>query len=321
MRSSHRHFKGTTGAYLCCPLRSVMNGAAHATSHNAGGPFAQNLVRRSNCPCPDSIVRDCTTAANDHRPRRRGRRNRTAVRRHRADRRQHCRHHHRQKTDAIARRTDGALQLSVRRIGFKRRVVDVAADRNAVDVSLERDALKLEELVITGQGTAVARQNLANDVASVDAEALTKVQTTSFEGALQGKIPGANIQMNSGAPGGGGQVQIRGITSINGSSDPLWVVDGVIVSNDVLQSGHHRRHTLVGACSPCNQDNGVNRIADLNLNDIERIEVLKGASASSIYGATRGERRHRHHDEARPARAHRTSTSRSAPARTSSCAR
>ena len=86
--------------------------------------------------------------------------------------------------------TDGALQLSVRRIGFKRRVVDVAADRNAVDVSLERDALKLEELVITGQGTAVARQNLANDVASVDAEALTKVQTTSFEGALQGKIPG-----------------------------------------------------------------------------------------------------------------------------------
>jgi TonB-dependent starch-binding outer membrane protein SusC len=180
--------------------------------------------------------------------------------------------------------TEGALQLSVRRIGFKRRVVDVAADRNAVDVSLERDALKLEELVITGQGTAVARQNLANDVASVDAEALTKVQTTSFEGALQGKIPGANIQMNSGAPGGGGQVQIRGITSINGSSDPLWVVDGVIVSNDVLNPGI-TAVTRSSGLQPVNQDNGVNRIADLNLNDIERIEVLKGASASSIYGA------------------------------------
>jgi TonB-linked SusC/RagA family outer membrane protein len=179
---------------------------------------------------------------------------------------------------------DGALQLSVRRIGFKRRLVDVAADRNTVDVALERDALKLEELVITGQGTAVARQNLANDVASVDAQALTKVQTTSFEGALQGKVPGANIQMNSGAPGGGGQVQIRGITSINGSSDPLWVVDGVIVSNDVLNPGI-TAVTRSSGLTPVNQDNGVNRIADLNLNDIDRIEVLKGASASSIYGA------------------------------------
>jgi TonB-linked SusC/RagA family outer membrane protein len=179
---------------------------------------------------------------------------------------------------------EGALQLSVRRIGFKRRTVDVPADRNTVDVSLERDALKLEELVITGQGTAVARQNLANDVASVDAEALTKVQTTSFEGALQGKVPGANIQMNSGAPGGGGQVQIRGITSINGSSDPLWVVDGVIVSNDVLNPGL-TAVTRSSGLQPVNQDNGVNRIADLNLNDIEHIEVLKGASASSIYGA------------------------------------
>ena len=179
---------------------------------------------------------------------------------------------------------DGALQLSVRRIGFKRRTVDVAADRNTVDVALERDALKLEELVITGQGTAVARQNLANDVASVDAQALTKVQTTSFEGALQGKVPGANIQMNSGAPGGGGQVQIRGITSINGSSDPLWVVDGVIVSNDVVNPGI-TAVTRSSGLQPQAQDNGVNRIADLNLNDIDRIEVLKGASASSIYGA------------------------------------
>jgi TonB-linked SusC/RagA family outer membrane protein len=179
---------------------------------------------------------------------------------------------------------DGALQLSIRRIGYKRRVVDVPADRNTADATLERDALKLEELVITGQGTAVARQNLANDVASVDAEALTKVQTTSFEGALQGKVPGANIQMNSGAPGGGGQVQIRGITSINGSSDPLWVVDGVIVSNDVLNPGI-TAVTRSSGLQPVNQDNGVNRIADLNLNDIERIEVLKGASASSIYGA------------------------------------
>jgi TonB-linked SusC/RagA family outer membrane protein len=179
---------------------------------------------------------------------------------------------------------EGALQLNVRRIGFKRRVVDVPADRNTVDVALERDALKLEELVITGQGTAVARQNLANDVASVTAEALTKVQTTSFEGALQGKVPGANIQMNSGAPGGGGQVQIRGITSINGSSDPLWVLDGVIVSNDVLNPGI-TAVTRASGLQPQSQDNGLNRIADLNLNDIERIEVLKGASASSIYGA------------------------------------
>jgi TonB-dependent starch-binding outer membrane protein SusC len=177
------------------------------------------------------------------------------------------------------------VQLVVRRIGFKRKTVDVPATQTGdVDIALERDALKLEELVITGQGTQVARQNLANDVASVSAAELTRVQASSLESALAGKIAGANIQMNSGAPGGGGQVQIRGITSLNASSDPLWVVDGVIVSNDVLNSGL-TAVTRSSGITPTSQDNSVNRIADLNMNDIERIEVLKGASASSIYGA------------------------------------
>ena len=85
----------------------------------------------------------------------------------------------------------GAVQLTARRIGFKRRTVDVAADRDTVDVTLERDALKLEELVITGQGTAVARQNLANDVASVDAEALTISADAAVvvEGCMRGRCP------------------------------------------------------------------------------------------------------------------------------------
>ena len=79
---------------------------------------------------------------------------------------------------------------------------------------------------------------------------------------------------------------MRGVTSVFGSADPLYVVDGVIVSNEVIQSGLNSITAAARASSNAsNQDNGVNRIADLNPNDIESLEVLKGASASAIYGS------------------------------------
>ena len=184
-----------------------------------------------------------------------------------------------------AHRAQGAVQLQVRRIGFRPRTVAVPAAEATADVVLERDVLQLSEQIVTGQATSVARQNAANDVATVSAEELTRAPTPTLENALQGKVAGALVQQNSGAPGGGMQIQLRGVTTINAASGPLYVVDGVIVSNDAIASGANAITAAAGGGNASNQDNPVNRIADLNPADIERIEILKGASASAIYGS------------------------------------
>ena len=102
--------------------------------------------------------------------------------------------------------------------------------------------------------------------------------------ALQGKVPGAVITQNNGAPGGGVQLQIRGSNTVNGAFQPLYVVDGVIVNNDAFGTG---LNSITGAGSGISgsQDQQVNRIADLNPEDIESIEILKGPSAGAIYGS------------------------------------
>jgi TonB-linked SusC/RagA family outer membrane protein len=107
------------------------------------------------------------------------------------------------------------------------------------------------------------------------------------ENALQGKVVGANINLNSGAPGGGGQIQIRGVTSILGSGQPLIVVDGVIISNEANSSGVNAiTQASPGAANLAStQDNPLNRLADINPNDIESVEVLKSAAATAIYGS------------------------------------
>ncbi|MFN2398271.1 MAG: TonB-dependent receptor plug domain-containing protein, partial [Gemmatimonadaceae bacterium] len=180
----------------------------------------------------------------------------------------------------------GPVTLLARRIGYKRSSTELAAGDSSATFTLERDVLQLETQVITGTVTSVARRNAANDVATVSADQMSGVQAASLENALAGKIAGAQVSANSGAPGGGNQVRLRGVTSVFGSADPLYVVDGVIVSNETIQPGVNaltaaNRNTS----NATNQDNGVNRIADLNPNDIETVEVLKGASASAIYGS------------------------------------
>jgi TonB-linked SusC/RagA family outer membrane protein len=174
----------------------------------------------------------------------------------------------------------GDVTVTVRALGYKQRQVQVPASQATLEVALERDALQLEGLVITGQATSISRQNLATAVSVVNSEELTRAPAASLEGALQGKIPGASINLNSGAPGGGGQIQIRGVTSILGSGEPLFVVDGVIISNAAIQGGM-RTITSSGA----NQDDPANRLADIDPSLIESIEVLKGAAASAIYGS------------------------------------
>jgi TonB-linked SusC/RagA family outer membrane protein len=180
---------------------------------------------------------------------------------------------------------DGDLTLVVRAIGFKRQEVAVPASQATADAALEPDVFKLEELVITGQATGVERQNLPNAVATVDAADINRAPTPTLESALQGKIPGALIQANSGAPGGGVQLNLRGVSTINASVDPLFVVDGIVISNASIPNGANAVTQAQAGGNPRNQDNPVNRLADLNPEDIERIEVLKGGSAAAIYGS------------------------------------
>ncbi|MFL5357680.1 SusC/RagA family TonB-linked outer membrane protein [Archangium sp.] len=166
----------------------------------------------------------------------------------------------------------------------KDREVTVGATRNDVTVAL--DATFVEEMVVVGRASELARKHMANSVASVDSEELTRAPAATVDQALQGKVAGANIQSNSGAPGGGMQLKLRGVSTISGSNAVLYVVDGVLISDVAIASGVYQLTESVRGSNPsATQDNQVNRIADLNPNDIESIEVLKGASAAAIYGS------------------------------------
>ena len=181
---------------------------------------------------------------------------------------------------------NGPITLTIRRIGYQPTTVTVAANQGDVRAVLTKDLLHLSDVVVTGQATVVERRNLANAVATVSAEDVQRVSAETVEHALQGKVPGATISANSGAPGGGVQVRLRGITSINAASEPLYVVDGIVMSNVAIPSNQNAVTRSTGGSNPnLTQDGQVNRIADLNPNDIENVEVLKGASASAIYGS------------------------------------
>jgi len=178
------------------------------------------------------------------------------------------------------------VTLVVRRIGYRPIEVRARRDIASINGALSRDLFRLGEVVVTGQVTGIERRNLANAIATVNAEDVGRVPAQSIEHALQGKIIGANIQTNSGAPGGGVQMQLRGVTSINAASEPLYVVDGIVVSNVAIPSNQNAVTRAASGSNPAlTQDAQVNRIADLNPQDIETIEVLKGASASAIYGS------------------------------------
>ena len=180
---------------------------------------------------------------------------------------------------------DGVVTLVVRAIGYKRRTVAVGPEQATVAVGLEQDIFNLEAVVVTGQATSIEQKNLANAVSSVTAEELGRAPTPTIESTLQGKVPGALIQLNSGAPGGGAQISLRGVSTINAAVDPLIIVDGLVISNVSIANGMNAVSAAAAGGNASNQDNPVNRIADLNPADIERVEVLKGASAAAIYGS------------------------------------
>tara|TARA_B100001173_G_scaffold174908_1_gene150929 strand:- start:1392 stop:4259 length:2868 start_codon:yes stop_codon:yes gene_type:complete len=164
-------------------------------------------------------------------------------------------------------------------IGFETITIPASGDQMSITMNTE-DTI-LDEVVITGLGTSVKRRNLANAVATVSNEELVgKTNQSTIDGALYGKIPGVNITSSSGAPGGGFALRLRGISSINGNNQPLFILDGVYLNNNEIPSGLR----FASGANRGNEENPPNRIADIDPNDIENIEVLKGASAAAIYG-------------------------------------
>lgn len=174
--------------------------------------------------------------------------------------------------------------LVVSFIGYRTVEINVTGAQE-VTITLEEDVLKLSEVVVTGLATSVKRTNLANSVATVSAQELVPTPAATLDGALSGKFAGITVSQNSGAPGGGIDVRLRGISTINGANQPLYVVDGVIVNNAEIQSGVNAVTLAAAAGSRFPQDQPVNRVADINPNDIDNIEVLKGASAAAMYGS------------------------------------
>src|SRR6476620_9494777 len=171
-------------------------------------------------------------------------------------------------------------------IGFKSQTFKVSDINGDLNVKLDEDIAKLEEVVVTGITTTVKRRNLANAVATVSSKQLNGVAPAqTFDAALSGKIPGAYINSNSGAPGGGLSVKLRGVTSIFGNTQPLYVVDGVYMDNSATPAGLNTVTSAAAAGNPANQDNPSSRIADLRPEEIENLEILKGDSAAAIYGS------------------------------------
>src|SRR5215213_2872890 len=172
----------------------------------------------------------------------------------------------------------GRQVVIARRIGLtpeRREVIVVSGQTVTADITLREAAVQLNEVVVTGTAAPTARRALGTSVASVDSTLLRRADAVSVDQALQGKVAGAQITQNSGNPGGGGiSVRLRGTSSFISGSEPLYIVDGVIVDNSSAEL------RSLGA-----RGNVQNRLADINPADVERVEIVRGASAAALYGS------------------------------------
>lgn len=170
----------------------------------------------------------------------------------------------------------GKYVLEFSGVGYKTATKNISIESGTnsytSDVELEDDVLGLDEVVVTGTGVATKKKQLGNAIATVSGRELTRGGATSIDMGLQGKVAGAQVTQNSGNPAGGITVRLRGPSTIVGSSDPLYIVDGVIVNND------SRQLIDLGGYAQ-------NRLVDINPADIDRIEIIKGAAAAAIYGS------------------------------------
>ena len=179
----------------------------------------------------------------------------------------------------------GSYVLRFSGVGLKtaEQTINIAGNQSyTANMQLDDDILGLDEVVVTGTSLGTTRKQLGSYISTVKGDDLTKGATGNVLAALQGKTAGAQIIQNSGDPAGGMSVRLRGISSISSSSEPLYIVDGVIVNNATNRvtntSGNYDGNNFVGNI-------GQNRLVDINPADIDHIEVLNGAAAAAIYGS------------------------------------
>lgn len=179
---------------------------------------------------------------------------------------------------------NNAVTLVASGVGFKTQELNVDPSKMAtgLNIVLTEQYSKLDEVVVTGTSAGTTKRQLGSYISSVNAEDLSKGATGNVLAALQGKTAGAQIIQNSGDPAGGMSVRLRGISSVLSSSEPLYIVDGVIINNATNRvtntSSNYDGGNFVGSI-------GQNRMVDINPADIERIEVLNGAAAAATYGS------------------------------------
>ncbi len=164
--------------------------------------------------------------------------------------------------------------LEFRFLGYATQRVELG-NQSVINVRLAEDASTLDEVVVTALGISRESRSLGYSATKVGADDITRTSPVSMFDGLQGKIAGANITSQSGAPGASTKVVLRGYSSITGNNQPLYVIDGVPVNNSTF-----------GEDEPINRSTDFgNNANDINPADIESINILKGAGATSLYGS------------------------------------
>ncbi len=190
---------------------------------------------------------------------------------------------------------DGAYKLTVPGdaktlkfilVGMKTKIVAIGTS-SSIDVVMEADVMRLDEVVVTAMGISQEKKALGYSTQTVGGDDLNQSGTGNVMSELSGKVAGLNIINNSGDPGGGTYMNLRGVTSLTGSNQPLIVVDGIPLDNSINNYDPTNGFGFQASGANGNSVGGVNpdnRGIDLNPNDIESITVLKGPAATALYG-------------------------------------
>jgi TonB-linked SusC/RagA family outer membrane protein len=184
-----------------------------------------------------------------------------------------------------ARVPSGPVSVTARLVGYKARSaqVDLSAGSATQDFALPDNPLQLGELVVTGAGTVSEVEKLGTGRSSVDSQAIVRSNEPNVVNALAAKAPNVEVTSSSGDPGASSFIQIRGLTTITAQDgQPLFVVDGVPVDNTISYNNIASGSLNSSAAPP-------NRAIDLNPDDIENVEILKGAASGAIYGSRAGQ--------------------------------
>jgi len=178
---------------------------------------------------------------------------------------------------------NGTLLFSF--LGYKPQEITVNK-RSSIDVKMEANLVSLDEYVVVGYGTQL-KKDLTGSISRVSGADLIQPSVSSFDQMLQGKVAGVQVDQTTGAPGGNVNIIVRGVSSITGGSQPLYVVDGFPVSMDGAGSNmiNFGASTYTPAGMANNIQDRINPLSLINPSDIESIEILKDASATAIYGS------------------------------------